>query len=73
MVTGSGWVAVGCWMSFTGRILFFFFPKEPALKVEGQGETGRSRDVLCRERFSGYVFTEMVLKEISTRELSNKS
>lgn len=65
-------------MTFTGGILFFL-PIEPALKVEGQGETGRERrmakaELHCvRERFSGYVFTEMVRKEISTRALSNKS
>lgn len=36
MVTGSGWVAVGCWMSFTGRVF-----KEQALKAEGHRERGR--------------------------------
>lgn len=72
MVTGSGWVAVGCWMSFTGGVL-----KNELGELKGrekeEGEDGREERRLCGERYSGCVFTETVPKEISTHALSSKS
>jgi len=45
VVTGSGWVAVGCWMSSTGRLF-----KARALRAEGQREAEEGRDGERRER-----------------------
>lgn len=58
-VTGCGWVAVGCWMSFTEWVFI-----EWALKAEGQKERGRedgkSRG-LCGEAYSSFVCAETLL------------
>lgn len=44
--------------------------KERALKAEGQRGRGRwlEERQLCGERYSGYVFTEAVPKEISSTQ-----
>lgn len=55
MVTGSGWVAVGCWMSFTGRGIFFFFLGTSPEKLKGEKGGKEECDdckVLCWERCS---------------------
>lgn len=67
MVTGSGWVAVGCWMSFTGRGIFFFLGTSPE-KLKGEkGGKRNARIAKCRvgRDVAALVFTGRGSKETS--------
>lgn len=63
------WARVGGCESFTGRVLKEQFFK----KMKGEWENDKRRDMLCRQKYSSYVFTEMVPKGVSTQALGYKS